>query len=290
MLPYLKLFTETRNDAKLRSLTDAQFRVFVNLLCYVAEQPDRGKVEGFSKHLVAIEVANGNLDLLVETCNALGALHVVTWCYRDENNIEISLINFEKRQAFGKPSSHPEKVRERVARSRAAKRSGSKADNVTPCNAPVTPLLHPCNDIKTQIKREKENTIPPYTPPPDATAKTCVRSGDDLAQVNQAIALLASDARTEHLGLELGRVHNTARLVGLAGWKWLRAARWLLEASIEESKRRNFAYLKSIAGNLTDADRDEAPARRETAGEKKAREMAESMGRRMAKEAARGQA
>jgi hypothetical protein len=308
MLPYFKLFTEAGDDPKLRSLSDAQFRVWFRLLCCVARQPKRGTVRGLPERLVAVEVADGDLDLLVATLDALQALRMVAWRREDpdRDDLEIVFLNFEKRQAMNtpkKPSEERARVRERVARSRGRKRSDDVTPvtppvtpHVTPCNAPVTPcntFVTPCNEFVTplldrDLDGDSEESIPPCVPPPPDRGPTHPRPGDDLSLVNRAISLLGTDGDTEAVALQLGRQHNTTGLSTIAGWKWLRAAEKLLDPAVPAEKRRSFPYLAAIAKNLTEAEREaKAPPRRESAAERKAREMDESMKRRMIKEAAR---
>jgi hypothetical protein len=186
VLPYLKLFTEARKDLKLRSLPLAQRWVWFNLLCYCAEQPRRGTVHDIPARVVAVEVADGDLDLLVTTCNALQDLSVVTWRYCNECNVEVTLLNFEKRQAgnaLQKPSSERIRVRERVAKCRARKRSVNVTPvtpDVTPDVTPVTPVTRPrvrASDGDLDGDKEEE---PPYG---GGAAGAAVAGGNDPRSV-----------------------------------------------------------------------------------------------------------
>jgi hypothetical protein len=76
-MKWLKLFYETRTDPKLWTLTGDKFRVFVNLLLFVAEKGTGGTLEVDSDHYLAVEVARGDVALLLETLDALQALHVI---------------------------------------------------------------------------------------------------------------------------------------------------------------------------------------------------------------------
>jgi hypothetical protein len=57
------------------------------------------------------------------------------------------------------------------------------------------------------------------------------REPEDLALVREAITLLGSSPNTEQLGMEVGRVHNSATNVRLAGWRWVVAAYAACESS-----------------------------------------------------------
>lgn len=141
---WFKLHTEARNDQKLEALTDAQFRIWFRLLCYAAEQEERGTCE-CDEDLLAVEVAKGDLDILNATLERLIRLRIVA--KEDES---ISFINFTKRQ-YDKPSDYPEEVRKRVKRHRNAK---CNAD-VTPCNAEKR--LDTDTDTDTeQIQKQKK--------------------------------------------------------------------------------------------------------------------------------------
>lgn len=167
---WFKLYTEARNDAKLRSLTDAQHRVWFRLLCYAAEQPERGTIRGLPIALVATEVADGDQELLSETCNALQALQGVTWRYTALHGVEITFVNFAKRQKI-KPSDRPERIKERVTKHRIQRTSAKHKNGnapVTPCNAPETP-----RNAHRDRYRDRENTPPT---PPGGGVGACVSS------------------------------------------------------------------------------------------------------------------
>ena len=75
---WFRLYSEARNDAKLRTLSDAEHRVWFNLLCYAAEQkPERGSIFDFDMDVLAIEVAAGDSDLLIETLKKLSRLRII---------------------------------------------------------------------------------------------------------------------------------------------------------------------------------------------------------------------
>ena len=43
--PWFRMYTESRNDSKLATLTDGEFRVWHKLLCYSAENEPRGVID-----------------------------------------------------------------------------------------------------------------------------------------------------------------------------------------------------------------------------------------------------
>lgn len=143
-LQWFRMYAEARTDAKLRSLSDAEFRVWFNLLCYAAESENqRGTVDLSDPFIVALEVAGGDEELLSRVCHALSRLRIV-----EERDGIVTFINFTRRQ-YDKPSDTPEKTRERKQKSRANTRdSGEKP----PMSRDVTP-----GHAYTQIRKDNKD-------------------------------------------------------------------------------------------------------------------------------------
>ena len=157
-MKWFRLYSEARNDAKLRSLTDAQHRVWFNLLCYASEMEERGCINAIDRELLAVECAGADTDLLNETLEKLARLRIVT--AEAEN---VCFVNFMKRQ-YDKPSAAPERVAERVSKHRATKPEASNTV-VTRSNAVVTPEKRTYSDTdseteNTQKRREEEQDAP----------------------------------------------------------------------------------------------------------------------------------
>ena len=112
--PWIKLWLEARTDRKLDRLTDAQHRVWFNLLLYAAEQDDRGTFA--DDGMLAIEVSKGRQKALDATIAVLLELHII----EDLGDGTYAFHAFEERQAR-KPSDSPEAVAERMRRYRARK-------------------------------------------------------------------------------------------------------------------------------------------------------------------------
>src|SRR6185312_13067760 len=147
-LPWLKLYTEARTDAKLRTLTDAEHRVWFGLLCFAADQEERGTISNYDEELLAIEVCNADGALLRVTLEKLTRLRIITV---QENTI--TFCAFARRQHI-KPSDTPERVKSRVAKHRAK----AKADDVTPRNALVTPR-NAMKRLDKDEERDKEEEL-----------------------------------------------------------------------------------------------------------------------------------
>ena len=114
-MKWFRVYPEARTDAKLRTLTDSEHRVWFGLLCMAAEQPQRGTItQPFA--VLAIEVAKGSENRLTRTLDKLEALDIIA-----RTDATLTFTHFAKRQ-YVKPSDEPEKVAERVRKHREQKR------------------------------------------------------------------------------------------------------------------------------------------------------------------------
>jgi len=128
------MYHEARNDAKLRTLDDSQHRVWFNLMCMASEnEQERGSVPYEPPELLAIEVANGNDELLKQTIDKLSRLKITI-----VDNNKITFINFLKRNNR-KPSDEPEELRQRKQKERLAKKENNP---VTRCHAMSRDVTH----------------------------------------------------------------------------------------------------------------------------------------------------
>jgi hypothetical protein len=85
------------------------------------------------------------------------------------------------------------------------------------------------------------------------------RSTDELALIHEACRILGSTLETEKVGLDLLRTHNSPDLIGLEGWRFVRAANRQIRATVPASAKRSLAYFVTTARNLDQSERD-APA------------------------------
>ena len=76
-LPWFCLWNDARTDKKLGALADDEFRVWFNLLCFAAEQPERGTIPAIDPYVLAVEVAYSDGELLERTIARLVALGIV---------------------------------------------------------------------------------------------------------------------------------------------------------------------------------------------------------------------
>lgn len=127
-LPWFRMYSEARNDAKLRVLADDEHRVWFNLLCLASEGEQRGTLDASSPYCLAAEVAHGDEDLLSRTLDKCVKLRIIDTI---GDNSMAAFAHWSDRQ-YDKPSETPERIKERVTRHR---QSSSNAD--------VTPPKHP---------------------------------------------------------------------------------------------------------------------------------------------------
>ncbi len=164
--PWIKMWTEARNDRKLDLLSDAQHRVWHNLLLYSAEQEARGTFR--DSGVLAIEVARGDQALLQETIEKCAALQMLV----ADGEGGYVFRAFEARNA-GKPSDTPEAVRERKRRQRereAAQRelSRSKPSPSHPghdASRPVTRDCHEEGEVEGEGEVEEDTPQTPLEEP-----------------------------------------------------------------------------------------------------------------------------
>ena len=111
-MPWFRMHTEARTDAKLDFLPDDQHRVWFKLLCMAAEQEQRGTITYNDIDLLAVEVAKGNTTLLTATLATLAKLQIIT-----HHDSAVTFVHFLDRQ-YDKPSDIPAQVTARQRRHR----------------------------------------------------------------------------------------------------------------------------------------------------------------------------
>lgn len=193
-MPWFRMYSEARNDAKLRALPDDQFRVWFNLLCFASEQGDeRGVLGGYDIDLLAIEVANGDTDLLEATLDRIVKLRIISI-----DGEAIRFLNFKKRQ-YDKPSDTPERVAERVRRHRERQSNAEE----TPDEQEETPSEHdvtPCNDTDKERDRER-----------DLVSADALTAGNGQKRRRSRPPDLIFDTFCDVLGIDPKRINRTER-------------------------------------------------------------------------------
>jgi hypothetical protein len=214
------MWSEARNDAKLRRLDDAEFRVWFNLLCFAAEQEERGHIARSDAFLLAVEVCNGDVPLLKRAVALLALHHLVRaeWCIEAEQDaVTITFASWDRRQ-YDKPSDRPEAVAERVKRHRAK--------NETPRNAAETRENARNAEIRLREEKKREEKRPPIDipgprAPAPAPARTPAREAPPApvaAVVNALTQALAYDEDARLSAKEHDRlVASATEILGAGG-------------------------------------------------------------------------
>lgn len=122
-LPWIRLYTEARNDRKLRLLKDDEHRVWFNTLLYAAESEPRGCFT--IDDLLAIEVADGDQELLDRAIGRMEMLHLIE---RDDHIGYFPAFADRQYAAGGNPSDTPD------ARNERSRRFREKQRRATACN------------------------------------------------------------------------------------------------------------------------------------------------------------
>lgn len=280
---WFRMFNEARNDTKLLSLTSDQFRVWFRLLCYASEQERRGTIAGRSLKVLALEVAGGDQNLLVATCEALVELDMIEFDVTGAPIAKVVFRSFEKRQFFNRSDDRDE-ARKRAAKSRAKKRkepvtaSHAESRRVTPNHGPRTEqsrveveetpipplaIVRP-EDPVPESDPEPDPELEPFHPPPVVVSPDALptRTGQDLADWNDAIIQLRRARETEPLAGSMEMYAEDGRVTALEGWRFLHAARVVGQPGAVTDWR----YFLTIARNATKAQ-FEAWGRRGAHGE-----------------------
>jgi hypothetical protein len=237
---WFKLWTEARNDAKLRSLSaDLRWSWFC-ILCYAAEQSVRGTIQN-PPRLLAAEICGGDVTELKRVCNELVTIGLLQVERFDDSEVVIVFPSFEKRQRKA-PSDEPDRVKDRVAKHRRKKTYKDKQKKRA-CNESETTRIEICNgEAELQSNGRK---VPKESPPPnrfdeeddpDLEPFHCppvmvradnppLRTGQDMVDWNAAVKLLRSQADTEPLAGSMEMNAEDGEVLGLEGWQFLQAAR-----------------------------------------------------------------
>jgi len=151
-MKWLKMWTEARNDGKLRCLSDRQHRVWFRLLCFAAEQDPPGTVRASWK-ILAAECADGQTETVQDAVTEMESLQLVSLVTCNDKEVEIVFPSFARRQVKY-PSEDPKRVNARVRKHRGERRlRQSGADETT------------CNELKRAETAQKKSINTPLNPP-----------------------------------------------------------------------------------------------------------------------------
>lgn len=204
--PWFRMYSEARTDRKLDLLSDAEFRVWFNLLCMASESDnERGTVDYEDEMELAIETAKGDVELLRHTMS-----HLVTLKMIDVTPQRVTFPNFEKRQQR-KPADTPERTRERKRRSRAKNQNASH---------PVTPMSHPVTrvtPVEERREEEKKKEIPSVSQKKSAQMLIPENWVPSPADINYAVNGGMTEAQTKRTARRF-KNHYIAKGEERANW------------------------------------------------------------------------
>ena len=162
---WLKLYVDARNDRKLSTLSDAEHRVWFNLLCMAGEWDRQGRIPAINRNLLALEVARGDHELLNNTLRKLSELNIAA-----SDDEEVVFLHFVERQGVSRTVNA---AKERMRRHRQRKKEeeqqvppadGGEAENVT---GRYTTLHHVTpRDALEQNRTEQNRILPPRVSSP----------------------------------------------------------------------------------------------------------------------------
>lgn len=236
-MQWFRAYQEARNDAKLKSLQDDEFRVWFNLLCYAADQEEeRGAFDASDRFLIALECSGGDEELLSRAVTRLSRLRII-----EDNGDVIRFINFERRQ-YDKPSDAPSQTRERKRKQRATTRdsggNNGESRDVTPGHAEIREEENREEQSRAEGEeanaraREASEPIKPVEPikPPETPPKPpdpfeyvmamCEATGTDVSELTPSVKGKQCKA-AERLRADGVSPEDAARCI-----RWLRSQSW----------------------------------------------------------------
>ncbi len=144
-MDWFRMYHDARSDKKLQSLSDSEFRIWFNLLCFASEQSgkQRGSIPKDNLYLLAVEVAQGNESILVQTIDKLVALEILA-----DKKIRYEFLHWKTRQFISDSSS------ERVKKHRQSLAGEKKRDSAS--------VSRPARNVSATLqKRSSNGTVTP---------------------------------------------------------------------------------------------------------------------------------
>jgi len=172
--PWFRLWTEAKNDAKLRALSDSEFRLWFKLLCMAAESDERGIIDYSDAEFVALEVDCSDTQELTAGLKRMERVRLLK-----VDGERIVFASFDERQ-YIKESDKPDAVRERKRQQREREKQEQNEchADVTPCHANVTPLQNREREEQNRTDSDKTSNGEEFTKPVD-NRPTCFTDMDE---------------------------------------------------------------------------------------------------------------
>ena len=148
-MSWFRVYSEIKDDPKMLSLSDSEFRLWINLLALASECPERGAIPPYPRRGLA---ASLHVDELALTA-ALGTFDSLEMAHFDDDG-SVVIDHFLERQ-YDKPSDYPEATRERKARQRA-RDNRSPLTSTTEAVTPESRRGHAIDKSREEEIREEE--------------------------------------------------------------------------------------------------------------------------------------
>jgi len=220
-MDWFKLHHEIADDIKIRRFSPQEKWAWIVLLCLASKSSERGIIFADDDDIADYCEFNTKQDWLYyrDKLIAKGML---------EQSVSgnILILNWEKRQSR-KPSDDPQRVKERVAKSRANKKTqptGEFQDNVTryealqsPCIANVTPQIRLEENRSEEIRSENID-------PDRATQKKADRPKLDQPKAEEQICIFPEKQEINFLVINENAIEDRSSAAPLAEPKKTRKA------------------------------------------------------------------
>lgn len=170
--PWIKLYTESRHDPKLkRRCTPEERWIWIELLLMASESAADGLIQicdgvGYTSAELAEEIAVSE-DAITSALDKFQQMNMVEI---DDQGV-IYLVHFADRQKRA-PSSSPDRVKQRVAACRERQRNEAETSEQRDCNEDVTSMKRDSNaenrGVEEEVEEEGEGEGEADVPPPSS--------------------------------------------------------------------------------------------------------------------------
>lgn len=179
-MKWFRLYVEIKDDPKTLELSDAQFRIWINLLAMTSEADERGVIAAYRPRGLAAALRT-TPDLMEEAFALFCELGMIE--RREDGSMSVS--HFIERQ-YDNPSDRPDKVAERKARHKERQESAAElppaANGTTRNDTGTTQEREQNAEERLYSDTDSENT------PPNPPGEGMVGDGSEKASAGDSQA------------------------------------------------------------------------------------------------------
>lgn len=151
MTHWIKLYTEILQDPKMGRLTDSQYRTCINVFLMAGAEEKDGEIGTTDDVAWTLRLDSATCADNLAVLEELGIVEQTDGAWR--------VTHFPDRQAR-KPSDHPERVRERVAKTRECNAPVTRyTEDVTPVYRPVSPIEKNRIEENREEQKQKDTEV-----------------------------------------------------------------------------------------------------------------------------------